>query len=244
MIHIDNQVLSILSKKIETIKVDIGYIYLIGPIMLPLEVDGKKEMFNWYSWLHCELLYSHIELIESLPNKKLAHLQQSSILTFGDFSNSETALLRLHSICHTGDIFGSSRCDCGFQFQMSLRMIVENKSGALVYLSNHEGRGIGLFSKALAYLLQDGGFDTVEANNLLGFSDDLRDYSEAIQIIKSLRKKSISLITNNPLKLEPFRKYGLNIKERIPLWGGLSEYNEDYILKKINKSGHIPFIKL
>ena len=241
MININNQNLSILYEKIEIIKVNDGYIYLIGPINLPIEVNDKIEEFNWYCWLHRENLYSPNELIERLPKDNLADLQQSSILIYGDFKNSETALLRLHSICHTGDIFGSKRCDCGFQLKTSIRMIVDNGSGAVGYLSNHEGRGIGLFSKALAYILQEEGFDTVEANNLLGFTDDSRDYSEIIQIIKLFRNKPISLITNNPEKLKSFTKYGLDIKERIPLWGGFSEYNEHYLLTKINKSGHFTF---
>ena len=154
-------------------------------------------------------------------------------------NNDEEALIRMHSICHTGDIFGSKRCDCGFQLKQSMQMIVENGSGALFYLANHEGRGIGLFSKAMAYILQENGSDTVEANEKLGFVDDSRNYSDAIEVLKALRSKPVTLITNNPKKLKALKDAGLSVSGRTPLWGDVSEYNERYLQTKIHHSGHL-----
>jgi GTP cyclohydrolase II len=118
-------------------------------------------------------------------------------------------------------------------------MIVEKGSGALFYLANHEGRGIGLFSKSLAYILQQEGYDTVEANHALGFPDDIRSYEEAITVLKGLRQKPVTLITNNPRKIDALKQNGLTIHDHIPLWGDISEYNQFYLETKVEKAGHI-----
>lgn len=200
-------------EKINIIPYFQGSTYLVGPIHLPVQLDGETRNFKWYCWLNVdgEMSTNSIgELLDNLPNANLANAQQSSVLVYGDFQYTEDALIRMHSICHTGDIFGSKRCDCGFQLKQSMRMIVEQGSGALFYLANHEGRGIGLFSKALAYLLQEEGYDTVEANLELGFEDDTRSYDDAIRILKSLRHKPVTLISNNPKKLEALHLFSLN----------------------------------
>src|SRR5690606_19690038 len=155
--------------------------------------------------------------IAQLSSANLAEFQQSSVLVYGDFEHADRALIRLHSICHTGDIFGSKRCDCGFQLKQSMRLIVKHGHGALFYLANHEGRGIGLFNKALAYILQENGYDTVDANLQLGFADDSRNYEDAIQVLQSLRTKPVTLITNNPRKLAALRKANLDIEDRVKL---------------------------
>ncbi|UUZ82492.1 hypothetical protein LJK88_50525 [Paenibacillus sp. P26] len=105
-----------------------------------------------------------------------------------------------------GDIFGSQRCDCGYQSRHAMSMIANHGGGALFYLADHEGRGIGLFAKTFAYLLQEVGYDTVEANHLLGFEDDERSYDEAIRVLRSLRSKPVTLITNNPKKLQSLQQ--------------------------------------
>ncbi|MDO3411564.1 GTP cyclohydrolase II [Saccharibacillus sp. CPCC 101409] len=217
-----------------------GYV-LVGPIKLPVNLDGETIEFRWYSWMpepEGGKNMSAEALIRSLPTMNLAEGQQSSVLVYGDFEQSNDALIRMHSICHTGDIFGSKRCDCGYQLHQSMKMIVEHGSGALFYLANHEGRGIGLFSKAMAYILQEQGMDTVEANLALGFEDDTRSYDGAIGVLKFLRQAPVTLITNNPRKLEALKAAGLNVSGRTPLWGDVSEFNEKYLRTKVNRSGH------
>ncbi|RBW71168.1 GTP cyclohydrolase II [Bacillus taeanensis] len=215
-------------------------LYLVGPIKLPVNLEGNTVIFQWYSWLNTESSFDNQEqLIEQLAKSNLADMQQSSVLVYGDFSESTEALIRMHSICHTGDIFGSKRCDCGFQLKKAMQLIVENGSGALFYLANHEGRGIGLFSKAMAYILQENGYDTVDANIALGFEDDKRSYEEAITVLQYLRKKPVTLITNNPKKLEALERSGLFVTDRLSLWGDVSVYNENYLNTKMNRSGHM-----
>ncbi|SER93513.1 GTP cyclohydrolase II [Gracilibacillus ureilyticus] len=240
MIQYTSKVQSVLKDKIQLLNNKEGAIYLVGPIRLPVNLYGETIEFKWYCWLNCEEVTENYErIIAKLSASNLAELQQSSILTYGDFENDDDALIRMHSICHTGDIFGSKRCDCGFQLKQSMKKIVEHGTGALFYLANHEGRGIGLFSKAMAYILQENGFDTVEANHALGFEDDSRDYSDAIKVLKALRSKPVSLLTNNPRKLDALSNDGLTLSGREALWGDVSEYNEKYLETKINRSGHI-----
>jgi GTP cyclohydrolase II len=232
--------ISVLKNKIQLIHNKDKAIYLVGPIKLPVNLYGETEVFQWYCWLHCDEVTDNMErIIEKLSSSNLAEKQQSSVLVYGDFANEENALIRMHSICHTGDIFGSKRCDCGYQLKHSMKMITEHGAGALFYLANHEGRGIGLFSKAMAYVLQEEGLDTVEANLSLGFVDDARNYDDAIEVLKNLRSKPVTLITNNPKKLDALKKSGLNVSGREPLWGDKSVYNEKYLQTKINRSGHL-----
>lgn len=230
----------VLKDKIKLIKKDEGSIYLVGPIRLPVNLYGETIIFQWYCWLNSNQEHEDFQqIIDNLSSANLAEYQQSSVLIYGDFENDEDALIRMHSICHTGDIFGSKRCDCGFQLKQSMQMIVDHGSGALFYLANHEGRGIGLFSKAMAYILQENGYDTVEANESLGFVDDSRNYDDAIQVLKALRVKSVTLLTNNPKKLAALIDAGMPISGRTPLWGDVSEFNEAYLQTKIKRSGHL-----
>ncbi|MCM3601637.1 GTP cyclohydrolase II [Robertmurraya korlensis] len=239
-IKFDSKILSVLEDKIQLIKTDKGAIYLVGPIKLPVNLYDETVVFQWYCWLNCDEVTEDFErIINKLSSVNLAELQQSSVLVYGDFSYGEDCLIRMHSICHTGDIFGSKRCDCGYQLKQSMKMIVDHGTGALFYLANHEGRGIGLFSKAMAYILQENGYDTVDANESLGFVDDSRNYSDAIQVLKALRSKPVTLMTNNPKKLEALKNAGLTVSDRKPLWGDVSEYNENYLQTKIKRSGHL-----
>ncbi|MGE7112146.1 GTP cyclohydrolase II [Lysinibacillus sp. NPDC047702] len=214
-------------------------ICLVGPVKLPVKQGDFSTIFQWYNWLKIDANLSKEEIIDGLNSANLAFSQQSSVLVYGDFTHTDDALIRMHSICHTGDIFGSQRCDCGYQLHASMKMIVEHGSGAIFYLADHEGRGIGLFSKSLAYLLQEEGLDTVEANHALGFSDDTRSYEEAITVLGALRSKPVTLITNNPKKLAALQAHGLAAEGHVPLWGGLTETNRFYLDTKVEKSGHI-----
>ncbi|MDM5232446.1 GTP cyclohydrolase II [Lysinibacillus pakistanensis] len=214
-------------------------ICLVGPVKLPVKQGDFSAIFQWYNWLKLDTSLSKEEIIDGLASANLAFSQQSSVLVYGDFTHTDDALIRMHSICHTGDIFGSQRCDCGYQLHESMKMIVEHGCGAIFYLADHEGRGIGLFSKSLAYLLQEEGLDTVEANHALGFSDDTRSYEEAITVLGALRSKPVTLITNNPKKLAALQAHGLAAEGHVPLWGGLTETNSFYLNTKVEKSGHI-----
>lgn len=147
-------------------------------------------------------------------------------------------LVRVHSECLTGDVFGSQRCDCGSQLQLSMQMISEYGYGALVYM-RQEGRGIGLTKKIHAYELQDQGLDTVEANVELGFAADLRDYGIGAQILKDLDMTEIRLITNNPAKIEGLDKYGIEIVERVPIVLPSTPHNARYMDTKRDKMKHM-----
>ena len=159
-------------------------------------------------------------------------------LVKGDISTSDSVLVRLHSECLTGDVFGSERCDCGDQIRQSLRLIDQQGRGVLIYM-HQEGRGIGLTNKIKAYALQDQGRDTVEANIELGFKDDLRDYGIGAQILRDLGVQKISLLTNNPRKITGLEVYGVNVTERVPLEVLPRDTNIHYLRTKQSKLGHL-----
>ncbi len=178
--------------------------------------------------------YGDFELVPFIQiSNGLEHLA----LIKGDFSNDESVLVRVHSSCVTGDIFGSYRCDCGVQLEESMRIIEKEGKGVLVYL-NQEGRGIGLFNKIAAYKLQEKGMDTVDANIELGFKADERDYGVGAQILRELGVTKIRLITNNPVKRAGLEGYGLKIIENIPIRIKPNLYNKKYLLTKQEKMGH------
>jgi 3,4-dihydroxy 2-butanone 4-phosphate synthase / GTP cyclohydrolase II len=157
----------------------------------------------------------------------------------GTWSPDEPVLVRVHSKCLTGDVFGSKRCDCGPQLHRALQMIDEAGKGVLVYL-DQEGRGIGLINKLRAYNLQDEGHDTVEANHKLGFKADLRDYGIGAQILWDCGVRKMRLMTNNPKKIDGLKQlYDLEVVERVPIEVGHSEHNADYLQVKRDKMGHL-----
>ena len=159
-------------------------------------------------------------------------------LTFGELTPDEPVLARIHSECLTGDALFSLRCDCGFQLQEALKRISEEGRGVLLYL-RQEGRGIGLLNKIKAYHLQDGGADTVEANEQLGFQADMRDYSMCRIMLEHLNVKSVKLMTNNPRKVKALEKDGLKVAARVPLQVGKNRHNEHYLATKMGKLGHL-----
>ncbi len=160
-----------------------------------------------------------------------------SALVMGNIDNTKTPLVRVHSECFTGDVLGSLRCDCGKQLKKAMQMINEEKAGIILYM-NQEGRGIGLVDKIRAYHLQDGGLDTVEANEALGHKPDLRDYGIGAQILSDLGVSNIRLLTNNPRKIVGLEGYGLKVLERVPLEVEPNPVNYRYLKAKKDKLGH------
>jgi len=159
-------------------------------------------------------------------------------LVKGDISNDEPILVRVHSECLTGDVFGSLRCDCGAQIEMALERIAKEDRGVFLYM-RQEGRGIGFHNKLRAYALQDQGMDTVEANIALGFAPDLRDYGVGAQILADLGLHNVRLLTNNPKKVIGLESYGIKIVETVPLIAPATPYNIHYLETKQKKLGHI-----
>ena len=159
-------------------------------------------------------------------------------LTLGVIDDGEPVMVRVHSECLTGDVFGSSRCDCGEQLADSLRLLWEQGRGVLLYL-RQEGRGIGLANKISAYALQERGFDTVEANLALGLPEDARDYRVAAEMLLDLGVRRARLLTNNPAKVEGLGRHGVEVVERVPLRISPNPSNVGYLRTKREKMGHL-----
>lgn len=183
--------------------------------------------------------YGDFELI---PFRQKSNGLEHAAIIKGTWEKDEPILVRVHSSCVTGDIFGSYRCDCGTQLHQAMRMIEKEGKGVLVYL-NQEGRGIGLFNKIHAYKLQEEGFDTVDANLELGFDADEREYGVGASILREIGVNKMKLITNNPVKRKGLEGYGLIVVENISLEIDSNPYNEFYLRTKRDKMGHLLLLK-
>lgn len=174
---------------------------------------------------------------EFIPFRQLSNGLEHGALVKGTWTKDEPVMVRLHSSCFTGDIFGSMRCDCGPQLHKAMAMVEEEGKGVVIYLSQ-EGRGIGLLNKIKAYRLQDEGMDTVQANLKLGFAEDERDYGVGASIMRELGLGKVRLISNNPVKRAGLEGYGIKIVETIPLIIESNPHNRFYLETKANKMGH------
>ncbi|MCQ2369867.1 MAG: bifunctional 3,4-dihydroxy-2-butanone-4-phosphate synthase/GTP cyclohydrolase II [Paludibacteraceae bacterium] len=189
--------------------------------------------------VHLPTKYGDFQLIPFLQKSNgLEHI----VLKKGTWNDDEPILVRVHSSCATGDIFGSLRCECGEQLHKAMEMVENAGKGVILYL-NQEGRGIGLMNKIKAYKLQEEGLDTVDANIHLGFDPDERDYGVGANILHEIGVKKMRLITNNPVKRAGLEGYGLTIVENVPIEVGINQYNERYMRTKKERMGHILNLK-
>lgn len=201
-------------------------------VSLPVAVSGDVVQATSFAFLKSQ------ELAQEPDRRRTALFVGYGI----DMQNAKMPLVRVHSGCVTGDVFGSERCECGPQKDSAWAQILAHGCGAIVYLPYHEGRGIGLFEKLNAYALQDGGMNTYEANNALGYDDDTRDYFDAAAVLTHVfpGNKGIALLTNNPRKVAQLQQYGVNVTERIDLAAGHSDRNAPYRDAKVRHGGHFP----
>ncbi len=215
---------------------------VLGPIPLPLDLPTGKMNVHWYACVRNTELSKVEELASNLRESGGQHLFASlassmavnSVLISGDPESWENPLVRVHSSCLTGDVFGSERCECGPQMQAALESIAQDEQGGmLIYMSGHEGRGIGLWAKAATYLLQDAGEDTYQANRSLGLPDDCRDFSDAAALLHYFVKgKKFRLLTNNPKKINDLHNFGLNDIEPVKHLIGVGRWNKKYLSAK------------
>ena len=217
-------------------------ISILGPIPLPLERHGRYYEVQWYAAVRHTELSKATELADDLRERQgqqsFAILADSmavnSVLILGDPDVWVNPLVRVHSSCLTGDVFGSGRCECGPQFIAALERIDQDpQGGMIVYMSGHEGRGIGLWAKAATYVLQDAGENTYQANRSLGLPDDCRDFSDAASLIKYfLQGKPFRLLTNNPKKVEDLEAMGVDNVIRVKHVCGVGDANRRYLAAK------------
>ncbi|PCJ20930.1 MAG: GTP cyclohydrolase [Gammaproteobacteria bacterium] len=224
-----------------------AFLSILGPVPIPREIDGQQVTLEWYPFVRrteLSVVLDSAKEVKGGDSKAFLELLQShmlvnSVFALPDFRGSSEPLIRVHSCCLTGDIFGSQRCDCGPQLQASWTQLLSEGAGAVVYISGHEGRGIGLWAKAITYLLQDNGQDTYEANRSLGLPEDSRDFSDAAIVLQYLLKgRAIRLLSNNPTKKQQLEAHGQPVSEVIPLLSGICEHNLRYLEAKRDK-GHI-----
>ena len=223
-------------------KDDAETISILGPIPLPVAFAEQRYASQWYACVRNTQLSNVEQIAETLRSQNAQEsfatlatsMAVNSVLMFGDPASWTDPLIRVHSSCLTGDVFGSERCECGPQLQSAIKLIdADEQGGMLIYMSGHEGRGIGLWAKAATYLLQDNGEDTYQANRTLGLPDDSRDFSDAASLIKYFRGEGrFRLLTNNPKKIDDLQAAGLTDVTRVKHVFGVTESNKRYLSAK------------
>jgi len=225
------------------------FISVLGPVTIPRLINNQEVLLEWYPFVRRVELAHVLEAAnkvsggdsESFRELLQSNMSVNSIFALPGFREAKNPLVRVHSCCLTGDIFGSMRCDCGPQLTSAFEQMLTAGSGAVVYMSGHEGRGIGLWAKAITYLLQDAGQDTFEANVSLGLPEDSRDFTEAAVILRYLLSgRPIKLLSNNPQKHSHLEQGGQKISEVVPLISGLSKHNIRYLESKRSKGHALP----
>ena len=217
-------------------------ISILGPIPLPLRLCGSAIDVLWYACVRNTELGKIEELADDLRAQDgqqsfatlASYMAVNSVMVIGDPASWTNPLVRVHSSCLTGDVFGSQRCECGPQMQTALQRIESDEQGGmLVYMSGHEGRGIGLWAKAATYLLQDAGEDTYQANRSLGLPDDSRDFSDAASLLKFfVAGQPFRLLTNNPKKINDLGGFGIDGITRVKHVTGVTNSNKRYLTAK------------
>lgn len=216
-------------------------ISILGPIPLPLTLCGDSYEVQWYACVRNTELGKIQELADDLRAQEgqrsfatlASYMTVNSVMVVGDPEQWDEPVVRVHSSCLTGDIFGSERCECGPQMHSALHRITEGGGGLLVYMAGHEGRGIGLWAKAATYLLQDSGENTYQANRSLGLPDDCRDFSDAASLLKHfLDGKPFQLLTNNPKKVNDLTDFGVTGIKRVKHVTGVTDSNRQYLSAK------------
>lgn len=225
------------------------YISVLGPVTIPRIIGDKEVPLEWYPFVRRVELAHVLEAanqVESGDSEAFRELLQSnmsvnSVFALPGFRKANNPLVRVHSCCLTGDIFGSMRCDCGPQLNSAFEQMLAEGNGAVIYMSGHEGRGIGLWAKAITYLLQDAGQDTFEANVSLGLPEDSRDFTEASVILRYLLSDGpVRLLSNNPTKRAHLEQGGQKVSDVIPLVSGLTRHNIRYLRSKHSKGHALP----
>ena len=226
---------------------DKPYISILGPIPIPRLVRGKEIVLAWYPFVRrveLKRVQESAAKVRQGSEEAFRELIQNnmsvnSVLAVPGFLDKPCPLVRIHSCCLTGEVFGSARCDCGPQLDASFERVVDEEGGAVVYMSSHEGRGIGLWAKAVTYLLQDDGQDTYQANVSLGLPEDSRDFTDAAAVLRYLLKgKAIRLFSNNPDKRKQLEQGGQKIEKMVPFTVGVTKHNARYLESKRLK-GHL-----
>lgn len=218
-------------------------IHVLGPIPIPRQVQGQEQTLRWYPFVRRTQHEQVLEIARRLRERQnlqgiweLLNTQMTvnSLLIYGPFEQTDAPLVRVHSCCITGETFGSMRCECGPQLEATFAQIVAEGCGAVVYMSSHEGRGIGLWAKGITYILQDMGRDTYDANRALNLPDDSRDFRDAAIVLRHFLRPppTLRLLSNNPLKLRDLQESGITVAEQVQLVVGINQHNRRYMEAK------------